>query len=218
VDRRSQALTAGMVVLLGVGVLALGFVDDESGVRFVSDLHDEPAAYVTGSYTLIGQVQPATLPHETETGRQPNPEWLDSISWEGRTIVDDVTYRTIHDLAARAENGTIHWILTKSSQRTDRSAPEGTPEIQEWTSQGVLFQVADFETGQRLWAVTTAAPGELFVKPSQMEGHLAAEENVPSGAMVFEVESMAQQCSSKFVPEDLRDEYDQDGDGVTDLP
>lgn len=213
-DRRTQAVIAGTIVLLGLGVVALGFIEEESGVRYVAQLHQAPADHDAGTYTLIGEVQPRILPDSNGTV---NPAWQESIAWVQRDARPDGTYLHTNELAAvQLDDGVIEWTLSSTSQRTDRSASDRDPLVQQWTSTGILFQVKDFETGQHIWAVAQTVPGELFVKPSQMEGRIVASPEVPEGALVFEVDSMAQQCSSKFVPEDLRDEYDKDGDGVTD--
>lgn len=213
-DRRTQAIIAGTIVLLGLGVVALGFIEEESGVRYVADMHEDPSGHAAGTYTLIGEVQPRLLPDGNGTE---NPAWQDTISWVMRDVRDGVSYLHTNELAAiQQDDGTIDWTLSSWSQRTDRSAPEGDPVVHQWSSEGILFQVRDFETGQHVWAVAQTVPGELFVKPSQMEGRLLGTLDVPEGALIFEVDSMAQQCSSKFVPEDLRDEYDKDGDGLTD--
>ncbi len=211
-NRRTQAIIAGAIVLLGVGVVALGFIEEESGVRYVAQLHEDPAAHASGSYTLIGEVHPRILP---DRNGSVNPDWQEAIAWSTRDVRDGVAYIHTNELAAeQQEDGTIAWTLTSWSQRTDRSAPEGDGVVLQWESEGILFQVKDFETGQRIWAVAQTVPGELFVKPSQMEGRTLAPLDVPEGALIFEVESMAQQCSSKFVPEELRDEYDPDGNGI----
>lgn len=213
-DRRTQTIIAGTIVLLGIGVVGLGFIEGETGVRYVAQMHEDPWTHMEGSFTLIGEVQPRILPGGNGTA---NPDWKPAITWSHREAIEGTVYLHTNELRAVQQNdGSIQWTLSSWSQRTDRSAPEADPVVQEWTSEGTLFQVKDFESGQSLWAVTQTLPGELFVKPSQMEGRIIASPAVPEGALVFEVDSMTQQCSSKFIPEDLRDKYDPDGNGITD--
>lgn len=212
-DRRTQSIIAGTIVLLGVGVVGLGFIEGESGVRYVEDIVDDPAAYMDGSYTLIGELQPVELPDPN--GTRPNDQWDDELVHGERIVRDGQTIQVTYRLAAEQREGrVIHWTLTTEERPVDRSGPAEVVAQETWTSEGLLFQVDSFEEDRTVWAVFQGATEPLARKPSQMEGRLATD--VPMGALVFQVDTLAQQCSSKFVPEELRDEYDQDGDGLTD--
>ncbi len=211
-DRRTQALIAGSIVLLGIGVLALGFIEEESGVRYVEHITDDPASHVDGTYTLIGELQPPVLP--AENGTIANDEWDDTITYGERIERNGQTILRTHSLSAeQLDHRQIAWTLVTREQATDSSGPGTVVHEEEWTTEGVLFQVDSFEEERTIWAVYEGTTDTLLRKPSQMEGRLA---DAPEGALIFQVDILAQQCSSKFVPEELRDEFDKDGDGLTD--
>ncbi len=210
-DRRTQSIIAITVVLLGLGVVGLGFIEEESSVRYVEHLVDDPEAHREGTYTLIGELQPAVLP--SENGSLPNNEWQRELVHGEKVLRDGQTIMITHALAAeQIEGRTIQWTLTTKERPVDRSGPGDLVNEQSWTSEGLLFQVDSFEEDRTVWAVYQGVTEPLYRKPSQMTGSLASD--LPPGALVFAVDTMAQQCSSKFVPEDLREEYDPDGNGI----
>lgn len=210
-DRKTRAIIAATVVALGIGVVALGYFEDESTVRYVADVHNDPDALAAGSYTLLGIPQPEEIP----TGA--NPEYAPVIHVATR-VEDATTYRitstsTVDEVEPGLHRFTIHRVTTTASSQEVLEESNTT-----WDLVGDLrvFQVDDFETGQTVWAAFGGVlNGDIQPKPSQLQGHRAA---APDGLLLWDVEpdGFTVGCSSKFLPDDVADEYDADGDGRTD--
>ncbi len=213
-NRRTRAIIAATVVVLGIGVVALGYFEDESSVRYVADLHTDADAHSDGSYTLLGIPQPETLP-----GDRPNPEYDNAVvSHERATDGDRTLLITRTTTVEQTAPGKHTFTVNTTTRATDSNAviDESTTT---WTLEGdvQVFQVDDFETGQTVWAAFGGVlNGDIQPKPSQLQGHLAP--HAPSGLLLWMVEpdGYTVGCSSKFLPDEVADEYDADGDGYTD--
>lgn len=194
-NRRSQLLIAGTLILLGIGVFSLGFLEEESKVRYVHQIHEDPLSHQTGDYTLL------SVP-------QPNAEETVYQTKAGTTIT---SYQLTHE-----SGDALTWNLTVTVQQTNRSTPDSVTYQSFMTpTYAHVFPVQDFgENGPMVWAVYDGVlPEELRPKPSQLEGRLL---ETPEGALIYEVETLTIGCSSKFIPEENRDEFDADGDGYAD--
>lgn len=226
-NRRSQAIIGATLALLGVGAVALGYAEDESTVRYVADIMDDPAAHQRGTYTLLAIPQPHTLNPGTDQER-PNPDRPDHTTHTTMETIDgrptQVTYTLT--VAGPDDDGISHWSLQKTL-RVPGTTDVETPPPTNWTVDGPhhVFLIQGFPDAQGdapvLWGVYDGDLRDpLQPKPSQFTGHLATTlpggEAVPEGARVYEVAEYTAGCSSKFLPDDVAEEYDQDGDGYTD--
>lgn len=213
-QRRSQAIIGLTILALGVGVFSLGLLSEESTVRYVHDLHDDPAAHGTGTYTVLGIPQPRTLANQ---GDAANPEFHEATVSAVRWQEGGATYVATHTLSAHDDDGTRHWSLLNETRGTGSTAVVAHAWTN-WTqpAAGILFQVQDFESGQRVWAVFEGVLREpILPKPSQLTGRLL---EAPQGALVYGVDpdGFTVGCSSKFLPDDVAAQYDPDGDGYAD--
>lgn len=215
-NRRTRAIIAATLVLIGLGVVALGFLEDESSVRYVGELYSRGETMHDGSFTLLGIPQPAMLP---DGGK--NPEYQEPMggarSW---TDADGTQYITQFAITAN-QTAPDQWTfsITEWTSTSGSVAPRGAGETFQWVLEGdyQVFQVQDFETGQRAWAAFGGVlNGDIQPKPSQLQGHL--EGGAPEGLKLWLVEpdGYTVGCSSKFLPDDIREDYDADGDGYTD--
>lgn len=225
-NRRTQALIGATVLLLGVGVVALGFFEDESTVRYVEDLHADPDRHTAGTYTLLGIPQPRELHTAGSDGAErvePNPAYenrtVDAVRWSG----DGTTYISTHTLTVEGpdEDGTSHWTLQNETRRAGQADLAFPPQQTAWTVTGdhQVFRIeafaADGDDKAVVWGVYKGPLRDpVQPKPSQFEGRLMAD--LPDGALVYDVEGLTVGCSSKFLPPDVAEEYDEDGDGYTD--
>lgn len=224
--RLGTQLTIGLtVVALGIGVVALGFVDQEAAVRQVSDVTRDPGAHTTGTYTLVGIPQPeilTTFASGGEAVQQPNPahrnETRHHVAWDAA----DGT-RHVSTLILRVDgpdaDGVSHWSLWNETRVPGRGLV-GTPARTDWTVTGphtvILIEgfPDDGETPRMFGVYEGVLREPLQPKPSQFEGRVATAlpggVPVPDGAVVFAVEEYTAGCSSKFIPEEHRDEYADD--------
>lgn len=214
-NRRTQALIGVTVLLLGVGVYALGFLSQESTVRYVHDLHADPQAHSHGAYTVLGIPQPRLLANQ---GNAANPDFdaatLSAVRWkqEGTAYVATLSF------AIRPATDGWTWHLHNVTKTTGSA----TVVTDSWANGtlpagGLVFQVDDFETGDTVWAWFGGALRDpILPKPSQLTGHL--RDDLPRGALLFDVEpdGFTVGCSSKFLPDDIKARYDPDGDGYAD--
>ncbi len=214
-NRRTRAIIAATVIAIGFGVVALGFVQEESSVRYVGELYSRGETLQSGSYTLMGIPQPALLPDGSS-----NPDYDDPMggarSWIGDDGTEYITWSeiTVNETAPGQWTFSIH---ERTSTRSSQTVLDET--TTKWTLQGDyrVFQVEDFETGQTAWAAFGGVlNGDIQPKPSQLQGHL--DPTTPSALKLWLVEpdGFTVGCSSKFLPDELQEEYDTDGDGYTD--
>lgn len=224
-NRRTQAIIGATLALLGIGVVALGYLEDESTVRYVGDVLAEPTAHASGTYTLLGVPQPPTLQVAASDGStevRPNPDYAPETRHttmeerDGR-LVQVTRVVTVEGPDAQ---GATHWSLATTVRDPSTGATDGEPP-RTWSVTGthLVFLIEGFPDGDgaspTVWGVyhgTLRDP--IQPKPSQFEGRLAAD--VPEGALVYEVDTYTAGCSSKFLPPDVAAEYDEDGDGYTD--
>lgn len=195
-NRRSQLIIGLVLIAMGIGVYSLGLLEEESQVRYVADLQEAPVAHETGTYTLLGVPQPdatSTL-YQTKDG----------------TVL--TSYET--ELVSH-ENGEALFRITKTERNTNEELPFAVSN-QTWTAQAEhVFVVEGFGGEGTLWALYDGVlPEELRPKPSQLEGALRAD--APDGSLMYQVDKLTVGCSSKFIPEENRDEFDADGDGYAD--
>lgn len=214
-NRKTRAIIAATVIGLGIGTIALGYLEDESTVRYVSDLYVPANGLDSGSYTLLGIPQPMELPDGS-----PNPNHINTTgtfrSWTGDDGTEYITWITV----SANQTANDEWTFLATERTTTRSSTEqvGPLVTHEWVLVGdhQVFQVWDFESGQRVWAAFGGVlNGDIQPKPSQLQGRLA---DAPDGVLVWLVEpdGYTVGCSSKFLPDDVKDDYDADGDGYTD--
>ncbi len=220
---RTQLIIGAVVVALGVGVVMLGFVDQDSNVRQVHELLSSPDDHAKGTYTLVGIPQPeilTTFASGGDTVERVNAAFQNTttrtIAWnQGDTRYFSTLSLTV---AGPDENGTSHWSL-QNRTTLPGSLDEALPTTwSNWTLTGPhkLFLIQGFvdENGDTpiVFGVYQGVLREpLQPKPSQFEGRLATAlpdgTPLPSGAMLFWVDEYTAGCSSKFIPEEQRDEY-----------
>jgi hypothetical protein len=217
---RTQAIIGVTVLMLGVGVYALGFLASETTVRYVHDLHADPAAHMQKTYTVLGIPQPPTLANQ---GGATNPAFdeatVTAVRWRetGAGREGTVYVATLRFTIASAGDGWT-WFL----HNTTKTTGSATVVAESWQNGtlapgGVIFQLDDFETGDTVWAWFDGPLRDpILPKPSQLTGNLRA--GLPPGALLYDVEpdGFTVGCSSKFLPDDVRAEYDPDGDGYAD--
>lgn len=220
--RLGTQLTIGLtVVALGVGVMALGLLDQEAAVRQVADVTADPAAHLAGTYTLVGIPQPELLTTFANGGGEPasrpNPQHQNEtrhhVAWTAKDGSPRVSTLVLH---VESRDGESHWSL-RNETRLPGQGLVGPPTHTNWTVTGphtvMLIQgfPKDGETPWLFGVYEGVLREPLQPKPSQFEGRLATTlpggVPVPAGALVFEVEEYTAGCSSKFIPEEHRDEY-----------
>lgn len=226
-NRRTQALIGATVLLLGVGVVALGYFEEETTVRYVEDLHADPDGHSAGTYTLLGIPQPPELHTAGADGTErveANPAYanrtVDTVLWSH----DGTDYLSTHTLTVDGPDadGTTHWTLRNETRRAGHADLAFPPTEESWAVTGLhtVFRIQAFQADGAsepavVWGVYKGPLRDpVQPKPSQFEGRLAAD--LPDGALVFDVEELTVGCSSKFLPPEVAEEYDQDGDGRTD--
>ena len=202
---RTQVIIGATLVLLGLGVVALGYLDDEAQVRQVADVLADPEGHQSGSFTLIGIPQPEQLVSLDHT--EPNPNRLNATAWISAWDGKHTTHRieVVQDATGSA------WTYTNTTQEAGRpTTAVSTNET--WRIEGshTIFLIQGFPDANGdtpwLWGVYEGVLREpVQPKPSQFEGRLATELGstpLPAGAWVFTVDEFTAGCSSKFLPED----------------
>ncbi len=208
-NRRSQAIIGATIVVLGLGVVALGYLGDQQDVRQVADIVADPEGHTKGSYVLIGIPQPEVLVSLDE--QRPNPDRVDETTWQEAWHDNDTTYHGIHHMRV-VQNGTVsHWEYRLVVQEAGR--PEtAVATYQNWTKAGAhtVFLIQGFPDGNGdtpwLWGVYEGVIRDpIQPKPSQFEGHITRSLDgmpLPRGAWVYQITEYTAGCSSKFLPED----------------
>ncbi len=228
-NRRTQAIIGLTVVLLGVGVVALGFLDDEATVRYVEDLLRDPAAHAAGSYTVLGVPQPQQLTVTASDGAsvvEVNPSFtnttVNAVGWQldGKLMVST---HTLSVLGPDPVTGVSQWSFRNETREAGRAAIIGEPREATWTMTGphMVFLIEGFvnDNGE-IPAVFGVYHGSLREpmqpKPSQFQGHLLTEladgTPLPDGTLLFGVQEYTAGCSSKFLPPEAREEYEEKHD------
>lgn len=225
-NARSGIIIGATLVAMGVGVVGLGFIEQEGQVRYVHDIVADPQAHRAGSFTLLGMPQPPVLSGIGEGGdaEMPNPGYRDHtrhvVAWWQAGIQHFSTLTLRVELAG---DGTSHWSLhnvTRAPERPGHSFP-ATYENRTITAPHKVFLIQGFEdaSGQSpyLFGVYEGVLRDpVQPKPSQFRGHVADRlpggAAVPAGAIVYHIDEYTAGCSSKFLPAEVRDEYADDPD------
>lgn len=213
------------VIALGVGVVGLGFLEQEGQVRYVHDIVADPSAHATGSYTLLGMPQPPTLTGTGEGGQKEvaNPGYRDQTRQVVRWWQDGVQHFSTLTLRVDLGDGTSHWSLqnqTRAPEHPDLAFPTT---YENWTVQRphVVFLIQGFEdrngdTPYVFGIYEGVLRDPVQPKPSQFRGHVATQlpggAPVPTGALLYHVDEYTAGCSSKFLPAEVRDDYADDPD------
>lgn len=222
---RTQTLIGLAVVLLGLGVVALAFVEDEATVRSVEDVLAQPARHQEGRYVLLGVPQPPEVPLTGATGvtMAPNPQWTNTTSsGEFWGPADDRRF-SLRTVTVEVQGDTATWTWRNETKRlpSDTALLVPAQEVT-WTTSGVdVFTVRAFDDGDGdtpgLWAVYGGPLKDpMQPKPSQFTGRLATTlpdgSPVPEGAFVYEVQEFKAGCSSKFLPPEEKARLEESGD------
>lgn len=217
---RTWTLIGATVVVLGLGVLALGLVEQESTVRQVGQVVTAPEGYTAGTWTLVGVPQPATVPvfAEGAVGKAPNPAFADAPNATKRVVLWEQEGRpmqSVHRVEMEARDGATHWRHTNTTRTAGGEDPVSIANAT-WTITGAhtAFPIEGFQKGDVdeawVWAVYDGTLRDpLQPKPSQFTGrlmtHLPDGTPLPDGVLLFDVETYTAGCSSKFLPDDHED-------------
>ena len=206
------AIVGATLILLGVGVVSLGFLQDEQAVRQVWDVLADPAAHGRGEYVLIGVPQPSHLKAGLGEPR-PNPEYRNETRHVEAWTAAGITYHTTHIVTVVADGTDSVWTYTNHTQLPGR--PDTAIQTHaSWRLAGphTVFLIQGFPDDQGetpwLWGVYHGTIREAVQpKPSQFRGHVAdvlGDVQLPRGALVYQVTEFTAGCSSKFLPDEYR--------------
>lgn len=222
---RTQLLIGLAVVLLGLGVVALAFLEDEASVRRVEDLIAEPGKHDSGSYVLLGVPQPPEVPLTGSTGvvLAPNPHWSNTTSSTVSWTQGESTYYSTRTVTVDVAGETATWTWRNETRRLPSDPQLAFPaEERTWTTAGArAFTVQAFDDGDgdtpRVWALYGGPLKDpMQPKPSQFTGRLATTlpdgSPVPDGALIYEVDEYKAGCSSKFLPPEEKARLEESGD------
>jgi hypothetical protein len=219
----TRLIIGATVIALGIGMIGLGFLEQESNILQVHELLADPPAHSVGSWTLIGMPQPELLASVAGGAGQANPAYNESlqhvIRWEGAagTHISSITTT----VRGPDDAGISYWHL-ENRTRIPGSAAAATTTNASWqiTAPHVVFQIHGFMEGGAppvIWGVYEGVlTTPLQPKPSQFVGKLSHTGPgaivMPGEAVVYMVEEYTAGCSSKFLPPDVADEYADDDD------
>ncbi len=218
-NARTRLIIGATIVLIGIGIVSLGFIDQESAVRYVDDIMERPDEHTRGTYTLLGMPQPAML--EGTVGEpQANPERKDALDHVIRWQHDGrVHITTLRIAVTEPGDGSSHWSL----QNTTRIPSTGQSLPSTWLNWTIdtphtVFQIQGFPDSNgiqpTIWGVYEGVLRDpVQPKPSQFEGRVVTSlggVDLPRGAFVYDIEEYTAGCSSKFLPPDLQEEYKDD--------
>lgn len=224
-NSRTQLLIGLTVVLLGIGLVALAFIEDEGSIRRVEDLLAKPHDHASGSYVLLGVPQPLQVPLATATGTTltANDQWTNhtasTIRWSNATG----TYYSTRTTTVHVAGDTANWVWRNETRRLPAD-PELAAPVQTltWTTTGIqVFTVQAFDDGDgntpRVWATYDGPLKDpMQPKPSQFTGRLATTlpdgRLAPDGLLVYEVAEYKAGCSSKFLPPEEKRRLKASGD------
>jgi hypothetical protein len=227
---RTQLLIGLAVVVLGLGVVALAFLEDEASVRRVEDLVARPDRHDSGTYVLLGVPQPPEVPLTGSTGvvLAANPGWANATSSTEAWTHGSSTYYSTRVVSATADatdptGQTFHWTWRNETRRLPSDPQLAFPaEERTWTTTGArAFTVQAFDDGDgdtpRVWALYGGPLKDpMQPKPSQFTGRLATAlpdgSPIPEGALVYEVDEYKAGCSSKFLPPEEKQRLEDSGD------
>ncbi|MEK6975480.1 MAG: hypothetical protein AABY18_03960 [Candidatus Thermoplasmatota archaeon] len=222
---RTQILIGLSVVLLGLGVVALAFLEDEASVRRVEDLVAQPGKHGSGSYVLLGVPQPPQIPLTGATGvtLAANPDWSNTTATTASWTQGDATFYSTRTVTVHVDGKTAHWAWRNETRRLPSDPDLAFPaEERTWTTTGAdAFTVQAFDDGDgdtpRVWALYGGPLKDpMQPKPSQFTGRLATTlpdgTPVPDGVLVYEVDEFKAGCSSKFLPPEEKARREESGD------
>lgn len=222
---RTQLLIGLAVVVLGLGVVALAFVEDEASVRRVEDLVARPDRHTDGRYVLLGVPQPALVPVTGDTGvaMTANPAWTNTTSsGEFWGPADDRRF-SLRTVTVEVNGDAATWTWRNETKRLPSDATLLEPaQERTWTTTGAdAFTVQAFDDGDgdtpRVWALYGGPLKDpMQPKPSQFTGRLATTlpdgSPMPEGVLVYQVEEFKAGCSSKFLPPEEKARLEDSGD------
>jgi hypothetical protein len=208
---RTYWMVGVAIVLLGLGVVSMGWLQQDDNVRQVGHVVAEPERYQDGTWVLVGLPQTPQVPVMGERGQilinnsayQNETVHIAAWSLQGRPVQSRIVLGVEQDATGS------YWSFTNTT-----TAP-GNPTILDeqsanWSLRAgpLVFQVEGFEVGgashTRIWAIYDGVMREpLQPKPSQFKGRLMSEMAgvaLPPGALVYGVEQVTVGCSSKFLP------------------
>ncbi len=210
-NRRTWTLIGGMVVLLGIGLVALGQFEGEQTVRYVEDIQAEPVAHQTGSYTLLGIPQPEQVPLTGPNGSYmaANANYAPVQTLHAWSDANGTLWHSTHTVHATPGEHAIGWRLENSTRAPYTGAALPTTNTTWQTAPGLAFPIEAFDDGDghspRIWAVLPGPASQpLQVKPSQFTGQLLTHDAtgapLPPGVLIWTVDEYVAGCSSKFLP------------------
>lgn len=222
---RTQLLIGLTVVVLGIGLVGLAFLEDDATVRRVEDLLSAPGQHGHGSYVLLGVPQPPEVPVAAATGTQlvANEAWSNQTTATVRWSQGDATYYSTRTVSVALDGDAAQWTWRNETRRLPSDPALAFPaEERTWTTVGLrVFTVQAFDDGDgdtpRVWA-TYAGPlkDPMQPKPSQLTGRLATTlpdgSPMPDGAFVYDVTDFKAGCSSKFLPPEEQRRLEESGD------
>ncbi len=223
-EKRTQAIIAATLVALGIGVLALGLLEDESDVRYVHDILANPDKHQDGSYTLLGVPQPPTVPATAAGGAtimEPNPQWRNetrhvaAVWTHNGTPVQSVHITTV---TVDAQTGISHWTFRNETRSPGQSELIDSQESS-WTltQPHKVFLIQGFPDGTGtqplLWGILEGGLKDpMQITPSQFKGRLMTTlpdgNPLPPGALLYNTQEYTAGCSSKFLPPEAKEQYE----------
>lgn len=223
---RTQLLIGLAVVLLGLGVVALAFVEDEASVRRVEDLVASPGRHTQGPYVLLGVPQPAKVPVTGAAGvaLADNPDWTNATRSTEAWTRDGEAFHSTRTVSVRVDGAATHWTWRNETRRPGDPALAFPAQERAWTTTGAdAFTVQAFDDGDgdtpRVWALYGGPLKDpMQPKPSQFTGRLATTLPdgsglpVPEGLLLYEVDEFKAGCSSKFLPPEEKARLEDSGD------
>ncbi len=224
-NRRTQAIIGVTVIVLGVGIVALGFIDDEASVRYVDDLIRDPSGHSAGSFTVMGIPQPREITvtgsdgtSRVESNGGFSNQTTSVVGWQhdGRLMVST---HTLWVSGPDAATGVSHWTFRNETREAGRPDLVAEPIEASWNLTGphLVFLIQGFvdengETPTVLGVYRGTLREPMQPKPSQFKGHLLTElpdgTRLPDGALVYGVDTYTAGCSSKFLPPEAREEHE----------
>lgn len=216
-NTRTRLIIGLTVVALGAGVVALGFVDQESAVRYVDDIADRPQEHATGTYTLLGMPQPPEV--VTLDVQGPNPAYQDTLQTAVRWMeAGQIRISTLSTTVNTTDAG-HHWSLHNATRDPSTGAIVSESTLH-WNTTGHVFQIQGFpdKNGHQttIWGIYDGVLRDpMQPKPSQFEGRVATHIDgvaLPAGLIIYQADEYTAGCSSKFLPDDLQEEYEDDPD------
>lgn len=212
-NRRTTFILVGILVVLGMGFYALGAIEQESQVRTVAEIQNDPDAHYAGSYIMVGF--PEAQAYRVVNDEQ-EVQFVENTHYQNTTLhaeswQQDGTYllSTITTTVESVGDGSHRWLLVNTTRDIDtdvvvheRNASWVTPATE------IVFQVRAFEDADNanpIWATYDGIlPEGVTPRPSQLTGSFRGD--LDDDARVWGVEVYTVGCSSKFLPEDFEHE------------